>query len=49
MHNHFTDDDSFIHFIADFKNFYKLIYFLLKDNCFTEFYSFLSNLKMNQP
>ena len=26
-----------------------LIYFLLKDNCFTEFCCFLSNLNMNQP
>jgi len=26
-----------------------LIYFLLKDNCFTEFCYFLSNLNMNQP
>ena len=25
------------------------IYFLLKDNCFTEFCCFLSNLNMNQP
>ena len=28
---------------------FKLIYFLLKDNCFTEFFCFLSNLNMNQP
>ena len=28
--------------------FKKLIYFLLKDNCFTEFFCFLSNLNMNQ-
>ena len=27
--------------------FKKLIYFLLKDNCFTEFCCFLSNLNMN--
>ena len=27
----------------------KLIYFLLKDNCFTEFCCFLSNFNMNQP
>ena len=27
--------------------FFKLIYFLLKDNCFTEFCCFLSNLNMN--
>ena len=27
----------------------KLIYFLLKDNNFTEFCCFLSNLNMNQP
>ena len=27
----------------------KLIYFLLKDNCFTEFCCFLSKLYMNQP
>ena len=25
------------------------MYFLLKDNCFTEFCCFLSNLNMNQP
>ena len=30
-------------------HFFKLIYFLLKDNCFTEFCCFLSNLNMNQP
>ena len=29
--------------------FLKLIYFLLKDNCFTEFYCFLSNYNRNQP
>ena len=29
--------------------FFKFIYFLLKDNRFTEFYCFLSNLSMNQP
>ena len=29
--------------------FLKLIYFLLKDNCFTEFCCLLSNLNMNQP
>ena len=29
--------------------FIKLIYFLLKDNCSTEFCCFLSNLNMNQP
>ena len=29
--------------------FKKLIYFLLKDNSFTEFCCFLSNLNMNQP
>ena len=29
--------------------FLKLIYFLLKDNCSTEFCYFLSNLNMNQP
>ena len=29
--------------------FLKLIYFLLKDNCCTEFCCFLSNLNMNQP
>ena len=29
--------------------FFKLIYFFLKDNCFTEFCCFLSNLNMNQP
>ena len=29
--------------------FYNLIYFLLKDNCFTEFCYFLSNLNINQP
>ena len=28
--------------------FFKLIHFLLNDNCFTEFYCFLSNLNMNQ-
>ena len=28
--------------------FFLLIYFLLKDNCFTEFCCFLSNLNMNQ-
>ena len=32
-----------------FINFLKFIYFLLKDNCFTEFCCFLSNLNMNQP
>ena len=36
--------------IRDIKGiFLKLIYFLLKDNCFTEFCHFLSNLNMNQP
>ena len=29
--------------------FFKLIYLLLKDDCFTEFCCFLSNLSMNQP
>ena len=29
--------------------FKKFIFFLLKDNCFTEFWCFLSNLNMNQP
>ena len=29
--------------------FFKLINFLLKDNCFTEFCCFLSNLNVNQP
>ena len=29
--------------------FFKLIHFLLKDNCFTEFCCLLSNLNMNQP
>ena len=29
--------------------FFKLINFLLKDNCFTEFCCFLSNLNTNQP
>ena len=29
--------------------FKKFIYFLLKDNCFTEFCCFLSNLNVNQP
>ena len=29
--------------------FTKFIYFLMKDNCFTEFCCFLSNLNMNQP
>ena len=29
--------------------FLKFIYFLLKDNCFTDFCCFLSNLKMNPP
>ena len=29
--------------------FKKLIYFLLKENCFTKFCCFLSNLSMNQP
>ena len=29
--------------------FLKFIYFLLKDNCFTEFCCFLTNLDMNQP
>ena len=29
--------------------FFKLIYILLKDNCFTEFCCFLSNINMNQP
>ena len=28
--------------------FFKLIYILLKDNCFTEFCCFLSNMNMNQ-
>ena len=31
-----------------FKNIF-LIHFLLKDNCFTDFHWFLSNLNMNQP
>ena len=30
-------------------SFFKKIIFLLKDNCFTEFCCFLSNLNMNQP
>ena len=30
-------------------NFFKLINFLLKGNCFTEFCCFQSNLNMNQP
>ena len=30
-----------------FLNFFRFIYFLLKDNCFTEFCCFLSNLNMN--
>ena len=29
--------------------FFLLLYFLHKDNCFTEFSCFLSNLNMNQP
>ena len=29
--------------------FFNLFIFLLKDNCFTEFYCILSNLNMNQP
>ena len=34
---------------SDVSAFFFLIYFLLKDNCFTEFCCFLSNLNMNQP
>ena len=30
-------------------NFFLFLNFLLKDNCFTEFCCFLSNLNMNQP
>ena len=29
--------------------FFGYVYFLLKDNCFTEFCCFLSNLNVNQP
>ena len=29
--------------------FFSFLYFLLKENCFTEFCCFLSNLNMNQP
>ena len=29
--------------------FFKFIYLLLKDNCFTKFCCFVSNLNMNQP
>ena len=35
--------------LSRFLNYYFLIYFLLKDNCFTEFCCFVSNLNMNQP
>ena len=34
---------------VDYILFKKLIYFLWKDTCFTEFCCFLSNLSMNQP
>ena len=34
--------------LSRFLNYYFLIYFLLKDNCFTEFCCFVSNLNMNQ-
>jgi len=40
-HLHFSRKEAFL-------SFFKLI-FLLKDNCFTEFCCFLSNLNMNQP
>ena len=36
-------------YIDNFFYFKKLIYFLLKDNCFTECCCFLSNFNMNQP
>ena len=40
----------YIHHITHIKyiQFLKLIYFLLKDNYYTEFCCFLSNLNMNQ-
>ena len=40
--------DGLVHNIGDKYSFF-LIYFLLKDNCFTEFCCFQSNLNMNQP
>ena len=40
-HFSFTSPNVFIAFFS--------FYFLLKDNCFTEFCCFLSNLNMNQP
>ena len=37
-------------FISSIYSLFGFIYYLLsKDNCFTEFYCFLSNLNMNQP
>ena len=38
-----------ISFILHSSSFFKQFIFLLKDNCFTEFCCFLSNLNMNQP
>ena len=43
LHNEFPNAVVCMYF------FKKLIYFLLKGNCFTEFCCFLSNLSMNQP
>ena len=37
------------HYTLAFLNFFFLFLFLSKDNCFTEFFCFLSNLDMNQP
>ena len=36
-------------YILNTPSIFKLIYILLKDNCFIEFCCFLSNLNMNQP
>ena len=40
---------KYIHMAIDAKLMIFIINFLLKDNCFTEFCCFLSNLNMNQP
>ena len=37
---------KYVHYL--YQVFLKLIYFLLEDNCFTEFCCFQSNLSMNQ-
>ena len=53
---HLLRDTGCFHILAVVNNvlrtlgyMYPLIYFLLKDNCSTEFCCFLSNLSMNQP